>query len=465
MKRVFLILVAVVLCVALTIPAIAATITGYTDINIADYVSDKEYVGDEVIVTYDMPLRPYSEYYGTAADGTQGVFATSTDIYFSQEAESNFVTTFTKLIDFGTVTVPATDESWSSEYYSSIDQTLYTHAMVDGVVYELTWVKTATWYKAAFGAYELTAWKATPGKHYFSFSSSTSGTYDLSLGTYSEVSEQIYEYSRFSAALWPLGFSDGSVGVVDISDIREGANFDLTFSYNCRILTDGTSSDPTPSFSAYYLDENGNQISKIDEYLQVPIDSDQDTSFQHTVTFTVPEGAAYFYLLFDTSLIEVKTCRKIDWNFENLIMTCALSALEIESDTLEEVTARLDAIDQKLDDAINGSHGFDSSGSDFSGASGNLSDSTDKMNSAMSSGMASLGSMMSSTAFTGTVSVLAACFDAVFVGHEIEICGIVANPFALLATILSVVILIPLALKFVFRKWGSGGSSGGENDA
>lgn len=459
MKRVFMILVAVVLCVALTIPAIAVTITGYTDINIADYLTGREYVGDEIIVSYNMPLRPWSEYYGTAADGTQGIFATSTNIYFSQESEHNENIVYTIVRDFGTQTV--TNGAWVSMGQQSGGATpaYYTYAKVNGVLYPIEYSASGDWHylhltgtEWYFRADALSSYSWT-----WSFYASN-GTYSLSLGTAEDLGDTIYEYSKFGASLYPLGFSDGSVGVVDVSDIQEGANFDLTFTYDCQILTDGTVSNPQPVFYSFYLDENGKQIYMREEHFDVTIDSDQDTAFEHTATFTVPEGAAYFYLRFDTSIMDVKACRKIDWSFKNLTMTCALSALEEQSDLLEE-------INKKLDQIYNGPHGFDSSGSDFSGAADKLSGASDQMHDAMSGGMSSIGSMVNSPVFTSTLTTLGACFDAVFIGHEIEICGVVANPFALLAGILAVVILIPLALKFVFRKWGSGGGSGGESDA
>lgn len=86
------------------------------------------------------------------------------------------------------------------------------------------------------------------------------------------------------------------------------------------------------------------------------------------------------------------------------------------------------------------------------------------MNSAMSGGMNHLGAMMNSVDFTTTLTTLGSGLDALFEGHEVTICGVTANPFELVVTILAIAILLPLALKFIFRKWGSG-SSGGGTDA
>lgn len=116
------------------------------------------------------------------------------------------------------------------------------------------------------------------------------------------------------------------------------------------------------------------------------------------------------------------------------------------------------------DDWINGNHGFDSGGSDFSSSAGDLNDSSAQLGDAMSGGMDVLSSMMSSSAFLSTLTTLSYAIDALFEGHEITICGYTANPFELLVSVFAIAILIPLALKFIFRKWGSGGS-GGDSDA
>ena len=79
-------------------------------------------------------------------------------------------------------------------------------------------------------------------------------------------------------------------------------------------------------------------------------------------------------------------------------------------------------------------------------------------------GMQHLDTMVSAPAMTVTLSTLGACFDALFVGHEITICGVTGNPFELFVTIGGIAVLLPLALKFVFRKWGSGGSGGKSDD-
>jgi len=127
-----------------------------------------------------------------------------------------------------------------------------------------------------------------------------------------------------------------------------------------------------------------------------------------------------------------------------------------ETDYLENIDGKLDEIGGAVDDLVNGDHGFDSSGSDFSSAGDDLANSSAQMSDAMSGGMDYLSGMVTSTAFLTTVNTLDSAFDAVFEGHEVTICGITANPFVLLVSIGAVAILIPLALKYVFRKRGGG---------
>lgn len=104
--------------------------------------------------------------------------------------------------------------------------------------------------------------------------------------------------------------------------------------------------------------------------------------------------------------------------------------------------------------------GFDSSGSDFSSSSDDIVSAGDQVSSSLDGGMTSLEGMVSSSSFTGTLTTLGALSNAIFVGHEIEICGIRGNPFTILVSLFSVAVLLPLGLKFIFRKWGSKGSGG-----
>lgn len=124
----------------------------------------------------------------------------------------------------------------------------------------------------------------------------------------------------------------------------------------------------------------------------------------------------------------------------------------------DQVQDKLDQIGSGVDELVNGNLGFDSSGSDFSSAAVDLQNSSSQMSDAMSGGMDYLGGMVSSAAFLTTVTTLGSAFDAVFEGHEVTICGVTANPFVLLVSVAAMAILIPLALKYVFRKRGGGGS-------
>lgn len=145
-----------------------------------------------------------------------------------------------------------------------------------------------------------------------------------------------------------------------------------------------------------------------------------------------------------------------------------LDKLEEQGQIMDDILGEQQQTNEKLDDAIYGDHGFDSSGSDFSGLSGSFADSAGQANNAMNAGMDSLGSMMNSADFNSTLTVLAAGVDAVFTGHEITICGVTGNPFTLLVSIAGIAVILMLAMKFIFRKWGSGGSDssgGGSSDA
>lgn len=145
----------------------------------------------------------------------------------------------------------------------------------------------------------------------------------------------------------------------------------------------------------------------------------------------------------------------------NEILNAVEKQLEEQGKTLDEVLGAQQDTNEKLDQIINGDNGFNSSGSDFGSQSDELAGAGDQMGSALGDGMSSLGTMVDSAAFATTLTTLSALVNVVFEGHEIEICGIKGNPFMILVTVFSVAILLPLGLKFIFRKWGQS-SSGGE---
>lgn len=145
----------------------------------------------------------------------------------------------------------------------------------------------------------------------------------------------------------------------------------------------------------------------------------------------------------------------------NTILKEVEKQLADQGKTLDDILGTQQDTNNKLDQIINGDNGFDSSGSDFGSQSDELSGAGDQMGSAMGDGMASLGTMVDSAAFATTLTTLSALINVVFEGHEIEICGIQGNLFMILVTVFSVAILLPLGLKFIFRKWGENSSGGG----
>lgn len=227
-------------------------------------------------------------------------------------------------------------------------------------------------------------------------------------------------------------------------------------------------------FYVRYFDSSGKYIGV--ELIEAPLDSDTDLYTAYFIP-NVMSGTAYIQfsctLYFDIQLIEelneatpvLFPVSTFDYHFSVPVDSAINQQIR---DKLDQLGDQQNQTNEKLDDAFYGDHGFDSSNSDFSGIGSDLSNSAGQAQDAMNAGMDSLGSMMDSDAFQGTLTVLAAGIDAVFTGHEVTICGVTGNPFTLLTGVAAIAIILMLAMKFIFRKWGSGGSDssgGGSSDA
>ena len=233
---------------------------------------------------------------------------------------------------------------------------------------------------------------------------------------------------------------------VDISSFVDGNTVTVNFTIS---VEDNTEEGPWVSnvrFNLYYLDSAGNVLNEWTEfYATAP------QLGSNSLTFTLDKPIGAVSMRFALRLENV-------WNWYNPII-CTFDSVDFTTSipSLLRQQQETGKTNKLLDELVNGDHGFDSSGSNFGSEADQLAGAGDQMNNAMGSGMNSLGSMTNSVAFTGTLTTLAGVMDAVFVGHEITICGVTANPFVLLVSIFSIAILLPLGLKFVFRKWGSGG--------
>ena len=274
-----------------------------------------------------------------------------------------------------------------------------------------------------------------------------------------------YEEMSFDMLILGESYADNR-RVIDLSDVRSGSQYDLTIELDNSLSVNGSLNFPFGTqFMLWYLDKDFNVVN----FAMHTLDLQQGIltdggDWSYTLTNVVPDGVKYLYFTLDCQNLKTAEADDFQWVITHMQMSCMMSAIEDNSRTQQQILDKLDQIGGSVDDYINGDHGFDSSGSDFSGAADDLQNSSSQMNNAMSGGMNHLGNMMNSPDFTTTLTTLGAGFDALFEGHEITICGITANPFTLVVEILAIAILIPLALKFIFRKWGSD-SSGGGTDA
>ncbi len=265
---------------------------------------------------------------------------------------------------------------------------------------------------------------------------------------------------EYGFQLFPLGYPWSVDGGLDLDLIPDGTlatiDFDMIVGVTDQLPMNAT-------FYTIYRDSGGSSVNSS----YVDYEFSGATTFSGTISDSTSsaaivqyENVVFFQVPFDESGAFI---------IHDTVLTMSISSLlrqqQISGKTnklLDEVNKQLEANGQKLDQIINGNNGFDSSGSDFGSQSDELAGAGDQMGSAMGDGMASLGTMVDSAAFATTLTTLSALINVVFEGHEIEICGIQGNPFMILVTVLSIAVLLPLGLKFIFRKWGESSSGGGE---
>lgn len=234
---------------------------------------------------------------------------------------------------------------------------------------------------------------------------------------------------------------------LDITDIVDGSILNVKFNIDPDPSTAFVPTMGSTRYQVRYFDSAGQLLDGV-KFISVGSGlSFTDNALN--LTIDKPDGAVA--MTFILQFMDITTDRNYTFviGLESVNFVCDIP-------TMVRVQQETGRTNQLLNELVNGNHGFDSSGSNFGSDADNLAGAGDQMDSAMGSGMDSLGAMTNSPMFTGTLATLAGAMDAIFVGHEITICGVTANPFTLAATILAIAILLPLALKYVFRKRGSG---------
>ena len=320
-------------------------------------MSGKDYSGDDVIVTYDLPLKPYTDIYGFETGETTPTFIKSSgNLHFWQDTIDDTWYDFDCIVYYaqGDETVLEEDQDYYIYYFMDVgvqELTETTHFAIDDSYYSISWspssngvylcdidsdVDFTVLYNYRTGYVEFRC------KQDFSFD-------ELGFG-YLETFGEVAEYERISGAIWPLGMTNSKENVIDVSDIRSGHDFTIKFNVQTYLNIDGNITTPSSTYVAYWLDENY-ELMRSSSFAVDYGDMElvDDTSFNFSITFTVPEGAEYFYVRFNTGYFYVNECYEVMWSVRGLTMSATLSAIEDNSRTMTQVTTKLNQISNKLD--------------------------------------------------------------------------------------------------------------------
>lgn len=177
--------------------------------------------------------------------------------------------------------------------------------------------------------------------------------------------------------------------------------------------------------------------------------------YQYIEWILIPtDGHESYFWVNDTGLVTIKGGAPVGSGY--LLTWAYLKDMELVSSgsVRVKILSNDEVIRDQLGGFINGDHGFNSGGSDFSGAADGLQNSQQQMAGAIAGGMGTLSGMMGSKEMVSTLTTLGMGFNAVFEGHEVTICGVTANPFGLAVSLLTIALLLILALNYIFRKRG-----------
>lgn len=327
------------------------------EIDIADYVSDKEYSGDDVLVTYELPVKPYTDIYGFASGETTPKFIKSTgNLHFWQDTIDETWYDFDCVEYFSSGDEVSVEEDQDSYIYyfrvvQSQEITETTHIAIDDNFYSISWgapfngivvcsidgnVDFSCWYNYMSGNLEFRCLQS------FSFD-------EIGFG-YLETFEEAAEYERISGATWVLGMENSNPRVIDVSDIRSGYGFTLDFNVRTQINIDGQISVPSSTYTAYWLDGDYKHINTTSHAVDyTDMDFEDGASINFSIPFTVPDGAEYMYVRFNTGYFYVNECWEVSWEVRSVRMQATLSAIEDNSKTMQNVTTKLNQISNKLD--------------------------------------------------------------------------------------------------------------------
>lgn len=323
------------------------------DLDLVDYITDIVIDGEEALVTYQIPTDPHAMWYGAGSQSGFRFIGSGGLINFSQDITTNTYQSFKTSVVVGTFTPVASGSYYAYEraYTYSDDLKNITHMMFDGVLYQVSVTEETDTYIVINDSGDNYSFRGCyfykdshalkPNSFRTVFNDNEEHT--IIFGTIVDVTEVVRDYLFLMANIWPLGKVGDAFRVIDVSDLKAGANFDFSFSYDYLLQTTGTSGEAEPRFSANFYDENFELVEKSDG-VRFVLDELTDNRMRgtHTGSITVPEGAAYFMLVFQLPNISVMDCRILQLLISDLEISCYTSALDANSKSIEVVQNRID---------------------------------------------------------------------------------------------------------------------------
>lgn len=375
---------------------------GYVDdLDLVDYISDVVVSGDQALVSYNIPIEPFGVYRGVTPDGTVKVIGHGEIVNMSQDITTNTYQSFQTSVVLGTFTPVATTSYYKYEmgFPYTDDLKNITHMMYDGVLYEVSVTGDTDYYVLINDAGDNYSFR---GCYFFKDTNPTKPNtlqawfndneeHTILFGTMVDVTEVVREYDTIFGNIYPLGVESSSYRVIDVSDLKSGASFEFSYTYDFLWQVTGTAGPLSSGFTAYFLDEDFELLSEScsNSYF-TPELSDNRIHGTHTGSVTVPEGAAYLYFDFSFPRVSVADCRIFQLLISNLEINCATSALDANSKSIEVVQNRIDEMHEdisNLKDQMQGvqdsvddlNQGIQDTNDKLDGIQGSMDDANDKL--------------------------------------------------------------------------------------
>ena len=371
----FLVMVLYAASSLLTVPAAAIS---QKVLQISDYITEKIYDGDEVLIVYDLLQQPSAFLWGYEDDGsTTSIVRNAESFRFEQDVEtqtstittfhftSASVLTFTETLydtyfydfadasfplDVDVVCVTASSSDWYVPLQSPLSRATYVN---DDGVQIIGYGNPALYGDGSFAAFDNGQYwfveLDSAGEYAERIWSVGAGDCGIRLWSTAASTEIINEYDYFYGAIYPLGTVGGIVNVFEIDDLKTGSYFYVLFEIAGGINYTGTAGDARVKCRALYYDENGKKISYAEDLIEIP-SFDGSTTFTHACSLTVPDDATYCcieYLWMKTAVAE---CEMYEVALTDFTMICPISAVEDNSRTMEAIQDKLDDLDESISD-------------------------------------------------------------------------------------------------------------------